>query len=97
MLHLKRIIHPYEWERCHLTGDYIQFGEYYYEDDEDGFIISAGHYAEIKQQAKEESFDYSKLESAANEREYTEMLRNSYMEHEFQHVLERKVEKGVYG
>ena len=58
MLRLKKIVNPYEWERSHLTGSYILPGATYYEDDEDGFIIRADEYAELKKRKKEEEFDY---------------------------------------
>lgn len=92
MLRLKRITQPYEWERSHLTGSYILPGAYYYEDDEDGFIIRADEYKEIKRRKREAEFDYSKLEAAQNEREYEAMMRESYRDFEYAHVLERKLE-----
>ena len=98
MLKLKKIVNPYEWERSHLTGSYILPGATYYEDDEDGFIIRADEYAELKKRKKEEEFDYSRLIGAQNEREYSEMMRQMYREYNQDTLLDnRKVDKGVYG
>ena len=91
MLRLKKIVNPYEWERSHLTGSYILPGATYYEDDEDGFIIRADEYAELKKRKKEEEFDYSRLIGAQNEREYSEMMRQMYREYN-QGVLRGLVE-----
>lgn len=37
-LHLKRITDPYFCCHCDITRKLITYGDYYYEDDEDGFI-----------------------------------------------------------
>lgn len=38
-LHLKQVTQPYAWERDHITGDYIPYGHFYYEDETSGFIV----------------------------------------------------------
>lgn len=97
MLHLKRVTGQYEWERSHLTGSYILPGAWYYEDDEDGFIIRADEYADLKNHKRKEEWDYSKLQQAQNEREYSNMMKQAYREFHQQTVLDRPVEKGPYG
>lgn len=96
MLHLKRITRPYEWERDHLTGAYIQFGDYYYWDDEDGFVISAEEYGKLKRMKKEAEFDYSRLNDAEDEREYEEIIKEKTRMHLAENVLNRKVDKGEF-
>lgn len=96
MLHLKRITNPYEWERDHVTGAYIQFGDYYYWDDEDDFVISAEEYGKLKKLKREVEFDYSKLNQAQNEREYEEIMKEKTRMHLAETIFNRKVGKGEF-
>ena len=91
MLVLKRIQYFTDWIRCQVTGEIMTYGEYYYEDTEDGFIVGALTYKEMKDAKKAEEFDYSKLEKAASEREYREMLKQYEREFKTAGLLERKV------
>lgn len=97
MLRWKRMTHPFQWERCHITGDYIKCGEYYLEDDEDGLIVSAKVYADLKEQKRQNEWDYSLLNKAANEREYEQMMKLHVREFLAQGLLDRPIEKGAYG
>lgn len=97
MLHLKRIVHFNEFVRCKVTREIMTQGDYYYEDDEDGFIVKATVYKEMKLQEKRDKFDYAKLEQAANEREYAMMLREYEREIKTQGLLQRKLaDEGAY-
>ena len=96
MLHWKRVVNPYEWERCYLTNDYIRYGEWYLEDDEDGLIVSAKEYAKLKKEKREHDWDYSKFQNAQNEREYEQMFRDADRDMKAQTLLNRKIEGG-YG
>lgn len=97
MLHLKRIVYDYEFMKCKISGELIGYGDFYYEDDEDGLIVKASVYNEIMDKRKEELFDYSKLERARSEKEYTQMLKRAEKELLTQTLFERKiVGKEVY-
>ena len=87
---------PYEWERCHITGDYIRFGEWYLKDDVDGLIVSAKVYAQAKEEKRRKEWDYSRLERAQNEREYEQMIQEADREAKMESLLRRPVE-GRYG
>lgn len=45
---LKRITNPYECVRCNVTRKIISYGEEYYEDDDDGFIVDFNYYYDTK-------------------------------------------------
>lgn len=51
---LKRITWPYDCVKCDLTRKLIAYGEFYYEDDEDGLIVDAEYYHQRKMQDKYE-------------------------------------------
>ena len=53
-LELKRITWPYDCVKCDITRKLIAYGEYYYEDDEDGFIVDAEYYHQRKMADKYE-------------------------------------------
>lgn len=61
MLYLKRIIYPYEILKCRLSKQLITYGDYYYEDDEDGLIVKAEYYGELLKKRQEDPnfYDYS--------------------------------------
>jgi hypothetical protein len=63
-----------ECEKDRISGDLITWGNYYYEDDEDGFIIGLDHYYTLKKKYVEDTFDYSKLEQAKSEKAYKNEL-----------------------
>lgn len=91
MLYLKRVIMPYEALKCQISNEIITYGDYYYEDDEDGFIVKASVYGEELKKKKEEEFDYSKLEQAQSEKEYSDMLKEAEREFLNQTLFDRKV------
>ena len=51
-LHLKRITDPYFCCHCDITRKLLAYGDYYYEDDEDGFILDYNYYYDKKMQEK---------------------------------------------
>lgn len=51
-LHLKRITDPYFCCHCDITRKIIAYGDYYYEDDEDGFIVDYNYYYDKKMAEK---------------------------------------------
>lgn len=91
MLHLKRITHDYEFMRCHISDELIAYGDWYYEDDEDGLIVKFTVYQRIKEKRIRDTFDYSLLEKAQNEREYREQLKKAERELFETTVLDRKI------
>ncbi len=96
MLHLRRQMQPFAWERCHITGQYITYGDYYYYDDEDGLIVAASVYHDMKRKKKINEWDWSDYRQAVSEREYEHICREKERAFLAQHLLDRKVDKGVY-
>lgn len=92
MLHLCRVDQPFTWERDHITGDYIQYGEYYYYDDEDGLIVSRKTYVKFKEAKRKAEWDYSRLEQAQSEREYEDIMKQKTQEFLAETLMDRKVE-----
>lgn len=88
---LKRIVEPYEIHKCDYSEELIIRGEFYYEDTEDGYIIKASVYHELKEKAKKETFDYSMLEKAQNEYEYREAMKLAEKELLSAGILEREI------
>lgn len=93
MLWLKRIVNDYEFLRCKVSDEIIAYGDFYYEDDEDGLVIKAKVYNQLKERAKRNNFDYSQLNNAVNQREYEMMLKQAERDFHSQTILERKVAK----
>lgn len=91
MLWLRRNIHWNQLEKCDISGELIYPGDYFYVDDEDGVKIKATVYKDIKDKEKEETWDYTKLNNAANEAEYKEMIKLATMQTLTSSVLERKI------
>lgn len=93
MLWLKRVVNDYEFMKCHISDELIAYGDFYYEDDEDGLIIKARVYNELKEKARRDAFDYSKLEQATCQRDYERLLREAERELKTQTIFDRKVAK----
>lgn len=74
---LKRITWPYDCVKCDITRKLIAYGEFYYEDDEDGLIVDAEYYYQRKMQEKyEEAFQNPELHAGADAISYrTAMLQ----------------------
>lgn len=92
MLVLKRVLHFNDFLKCDVSREIIRYGDYYYEDDEDGTIIKASVYGELKKQRKWEEYDYTKFNQAQSERDYRQMLRQYEREFLMQNVLDRKIQ-----
>lgn len=75
-LELKRIIHPYECLRCHVTDKVIAYGDYYYEDDTDGLIVDFEYYYDCKQEQKMREAEYE-IERALDLQEYEQRMRQA--------------------
>lgn len=74
---LKRITWPYDCVKCDITRKLIAYGEFYYEDDEDGLIVDAEYYYQRKMQEKyEEAFQNPELHAGTDAISYrTAMLQ----------------------
>ena len=92
MLHLKQVTQPFAWERDHITGDYIKYGQFYYYDDEDGLVVSRKTYMKVKDMKKREEWDYSRLQDAASQYEYEQAIKEQTREFQMETLLNRKVE-----
>lgn len=91
MLYLKRVQYFNECEKDSISGDLITWGNYYYEDDEDGFKIGLDHYYELKNKFVEDKFDYSKLEQAKSEKEYRLQIQKAERNLWTQTLFDRKI------
>ena len=92
MLHLKQVTQPFTWERDHITGEYIKYGEFYYWDDEDNFVVSLKTYRKLKLAKKQAEWDYSRLENAESQREYEEAIKEQTRAYKYETLFDRKVE-----
>ena len=90
MLRLHRITRFNEFLRCHASGEILMYGDFYYTND-DGKVISAKYYHNIKEQRKRETFDQTILENAKSQKEYQDELRKAEQEYLTQTMLEEKV------
>ena len=91
MLHLKRVQYFNEWIRCKVSGRILSWGDWYYEDDEDGLVVCALEYKKMQQERKEEQWDYSRIQMAENEREYKQRLKELEREHIKKTLLDRQM------
>lgn len=97
MLRLKRVIYFNDFLKCDISGDIISYGDYYYEDDEDGLIVKADVYHALKEEKKAAEFDYSKLNKAQSMLEYSEMLKEYERQLKAKTLFDRQVEgEGIY-
>lgn len=92
MLHLKQVTQPFTWERDHITGDYIKYGEFFYWDDDDNFVVSLKTYHRLKLAKKQAEWDYSRLENAMSQREYEEAIKEQTRAFNTESLFQRKVE-----
>lgn len=91
MLILKRMIHPYEVRKCKISNEFIVYGDYYYEDDVDGTIVKLTVYNKLKKEAKVESFDYTLLAHAQNQKEYRELVKRAERDFLRATILDRPI------
>lgn len=91
MLWLKHNNNWNEVMKCGVSGDLIGPGDFYYVDDQDGLIIKATVYKDIMRKQKEETWDYTKINSATNQNEYKKMLQEATRQMLASSVVDRKV------
>lgn len=92
MLILKRMIHPYEVMKCKVSGEFIVYGDFYYEDDEDkNVVVKATVYKKMQQEARDAAFDYSLLAKAQNQKEYKELVKRAERDYLRATILDRPI------
>ena len=92
MLHLKRVTHFNEWLRCMVSREYISYGDYYYEDDEDNFVVKASVYREEKLKKETEDMNNNPLLlQAKSQQDYKTALRQYEQNFYRDTLLDRKM------
>lgn len=95
MLFLKQVTQLYEVRKCGISNQFIQYGDFFYEDDEDGAIVKFEVYKKMQADAKAEMFDYTLLEKAKSDKEYNDMMKKAQRDYLHASILDRKIaEKG---
>lgn len=89
MLMLKRMRYFNEFIRDTVDDRIIGPGEYYYEDPDDGLIISAEHYWELKQQYMTDNFDNTYYNYMEDQKDYKERMRQAEQKYNQKTVLQR--------
>ena len=70
------------------------YGDFYYEDDQTGKRVDAQYYHSLKEEKREENWDYSKLNEAESQREYQEQLKELEREALSKSILNEEVFRG---
>lgn len=91
MLHLKQNLSRTAFRRCFLSGQFILFNDWYYEDDETNKVYLYEAYWERRKYEEEQRFDYSKLLLAQRQEEYKEELKKYEREYLEQTILDKPV------
>ena len=94
MLHLKRVQYFTDHLKCSISGRTISWGDYYYEDDEDGVIISGIEMARIKKEKRENAFyerNQHRLNALEDYRDYKEAVKDYERQFLEQDVRGRKI------
>ena len=92
MLILKRMIYPYEVLKCKVSGEFIVYGDFYYEDDEDKtLVVKSTVYKKMQQEARDAAFDYSLLQKAQNQKEYKELVKRAEKDYLRATILDRPI------
>ena len=77
--------------RCGVSKQAIGYGDYYYEDDEDGLIVKAKVYQELKEKKRLNDWDYTLLNNAQNQYEYGKTMRQMERDYFATTLFDRKV------
>lgn len=92
MLILKRMIYPYEVLKCKVSGEFIVYGDFYYEDDEDKtLVVKSTVYKKMQQEARDAAFDYSLLQKAQSQKEYKELVKRAEKDYLRATILDRPI------
>ena len=86
MLWLKRMQYFNEFRTCDASGQVLMYGDFYYQDDETGKVISADYYNSLKKERQEAELDYMSRDYCESYQRYQQSLLEK--EHE---LLSNKV------
>jgi len=89
MLILKRVRYFTDFMRDSVDNRIIGPGEYYFEDTDDGSLISCEHYWELKKERMEAEWDDSYYNSMESERDYKEKLKEAERQYLQKEILDR--------
>lgn len=70
------------------------YGDFYYEDSDTGKRIDVEHFRKLKAERREDTWDYSVLNDAENQRDYQEQLKEIEREALSNSVLNQEIFKG---
>lgn len=87
---LKRITHPYECIRCSVTKKLITYGEEYYWDPIDNFVVDFEYYYDRKMAMKRDANLY-KIQNAMNALSYKQQMINAERDFLEQTVFDREI------
>ena len=95
-LHLKRITDPYFYCHCDITRKIIAYGDYYYEDDEDGFIVDYNYYYDRKMAEKTQAaLQNPEISHALDSMSYKTMMRQAERQMLDRTLFERKLATNI--
>ncbi len=87
---LKRITHPYECVRCSVTKKLITYGEEYYWDPIDDFVVDFEYYYDRKLAMKRDANLY-KIQNAMNALSYKQQMINAERDFLEQTLFDREI------
>lgn len=91
-LELKRITDPYYCVKCGITRKLIAYGEFYYEDDEDGLIVDYEYHHQRKMADKyEQALQNPELQAGADAIAYQTQMRAAERRYLDRGLLDRPV------
>lgn len=91
-LYLKRITDPYFCCHCDITRKIIRYPDFYYEDDEDGFIVDYNYYYDRKMAEKmETALKNPEIQYALDSMSYQTMMREAERQHLDRTMFSRKL------
>lgn len=93
-LHLKRITRFNECEKCSITKELIAYGDYYYQDDMDGVIVSYNYYHDMKLNIKRQEA-MPALQEALSGLSYKQMLHEKERQFLAQTIFDRPLYTGL--
>jgi hypothetical protein len=93
MLYLKRIVNFNDFVKDMITNETLSYGDYYYEDDTDGFTVGAITWRRMKEQQRRDKFVKDKLTKLQDQRSYAQALKQAQKEYLYETLLDREVAK----
>ena len=93
MLMLHRMVDPFEVRKCDVSGEIIVYGDFYYEDTDDGVTVKATVYKKLKDEMENNRFDRTLLNKAQSDAEYKKMMQKAEQEYLKASILDRPIMK----